>query len=150
MGAAYDRAMTAEEAARRWIAAWAEGWRDHDPSVIAPLYADEAVFVSEPFREPKRGGRGAAEYAEWAFADEERVELWFSEPLTGRDGAAVRYWAIIRDRDGRDSTLAGIASLRFDAHGRVIEQRDYWNLAADTARPPPDEWGPVVAHEQSA
>jgi ketosteroid isomerase-like protein len=142
--------VDAKAAVSRWIDGWASGWREHDSTVIADLYSDEALFVSEPFRQPKRGGPGAAEYAEWAFADEEAVELWFAEPLVAADGAAVRYWAIIRERGGRDSTLAGIAYLRFAPDGRVVEQRDYWHMAADTARPPPDDWGPVAAHERTA
>jgi ketosteroid isomerase-like protein len=141
--------VDAKAAVSRWIDGWARGWREHDSNLIATLYSDEAIFVSEPFREPKRGGAGAAEYAEWAFADEEEVELWFAEPLVGADGAAVRYWAIIRGSDGRDSTLAGISYLRFARDGRVLEQRDHWHMAADTARPPADDWGPVAAHERS-
>lgn len=140
--------MNAETPVSRWISSWASGWRDHDPSLIAPLYTDDALFVSEPFREPKRGGAGAAEYAAWAFADEEQVELWFSEPLVADAGAAVRYWAIIRGRDGTDSTLAGISYLRFDESGLVVEQRDHWNVSPGTARRPPDDWGPVAAHER--
>jgi ketosteroid isomerase-like protein len=140
--------MDAKTAVSRWISGWSRGWRDHDPSVIAPLYADDALFVSEPFREPKRGGAGAAEYAAWAFADEEQVELWFSEPLVADDGAAVRDWAVIRDRAGKDSTLAGISYLRFDGEGRVVEQRDHWNVSLDAAREPPANWGSVAAHER--
>ena len=148
-GSDYDRAIDAETATRRWIDAWARGWSQHDSSVIAPLYHDDAIFVSAPFREPKRGGPGAAEYAEWAFASEEQVEVWFAEPLVASDGAAVRYWAIVRDRDGRDSTLAGISALRFHADGRVVEQRDHWHQETDVARTPPDDWGPVAAHARS-
>jgi hypothetical protein len=29
----------------------------------------------------------------------------------------------------------------------VIDQRDYWNEAEDTATPPPEDWGPIAAHE---
>ena len=141
--------MDAKTAVSGWIAGWSQGWRDHDPTPIAALYADDALFVSEPFREPKHGGAGAAEYAAWAFADEEDVEFWFAEPLVSADGAAVRYWAVIRDRSGKDATLAGISYLRFDTEGLVVEQRDHWNMSADdTAREPPADWGPVAAHER--
>ncbi|HEX2062569.1 MAG TPA: nuclear transport factor 2 family protein [Thermoanaerobaculia bacterium] len=142
--------MDAQRATRRWIDVWAQGWSRHDSSVIVTLYDDDALFVSMPFRGPRRGGRGAAEYAEWAFADEEEVEVWFAEPLVAEDGAAVRYWAIVRDRDGRTSTLGGISDVRFGADGNVVEQRDHWHVEPDVARAPPEDWGPFAAHERSS
>lgn len=140
--------METTEALSAWIDGWARGWRDHDTEPIIALYADDAVFVSAPFREPLRGGAGAAEYAAWAFADEAAVELWFAEPVVGEDRAAVPYWAIIRGHDGRDSTLAGVSAIRFGPDGRVAEQRDYWMIAEDLADRPPEGWGPIVAHER--
>jgi ketosteroid isomerase-like protein len=140
--------MTTSEAVARWVDGWARGWRDHDTGPIAALYADQAVFVSEPFREPKRGGEGAAEYAAWAFADEDEVELWFAEPIVEGARAAVAYWANIRDAQGNTTTLAGVATLWFDDDGRVLQQRDYWNVAEGSALSPPDGWGPFAAHER--
>ena len=109
--------MDANTAVRVWIDGWARGWRDHDTEPISALYADHALFVSAPFRDPLRGGAGAAEYARWAFADEAAVELWFADPVVGDDRAAIPYWAVIRGHGGEDSTLAGIADVRFDPDG---------------------------------
>jgi len=134
----------AELSARRWAETWARGWATHDAASIAALYADDAVFVSEPFRAPAR----PAEYAEWAFADEVRAEVWFAEPLGDRDRASVAWWAISESVDGRATTLAGVSTLWFDAAGLVTRQFDYWNAAEDAAQPPPDGWGPVAAHER--
>jgi ketosteroid isomerase-like protein len=131
-----------------WIDGWARGWRDHDTEPIAALYADDALFVSAPFRDPLRGGAGAAEYARWAFADEAAVELWFAEPVIGDDRAAIPYWAVVRGHGGESSTLAGIADVRFAADGRVVAQRDYWTVEANVAHEPPDGWGPIAAHER--
>ena len=133
--------MTAvDEAVARWIDTWTRGWRDHDAELIAALYADDALFVSGPFREPARPG----DYVRWAFADEDEVELWFGEPLVGADGAAVQYWAVIRS-GGHEETLAGVSLVRFGATGVVVEQRDYWSTQPG-AKPPPPGWGPVVTH----
>jgi SnoaL-like domain len=140
--------MDVNKAVSVWIESWARGWRDHDTAPIAALYADDAVFVSAPFREPLRGGAGAAEYARWAFADEAAVELWFAEPVVGAERAAVPYWAVIRGHGGAESTLAGISDVRFDPDGRVVEQRDYWTVGEDLAHEPPDGWGPIAAHER--
>jgi ketosteroid isomerase-like protein len=131
--------VDAEAAARRWADEWAKGWREHDADRIAALYADEAVFRSQPFREPHRGTTGAREYALWAFADEESVECSFGEPVAAGDRAAVEYWAVVRS-SGSEETIAGIAVLRFDADGRVAEQRDYWAMQGGRIEPG-EGWG---------
>jgi len=130
------------EAVARWIDAWARGWATHDVELIASVYADDAIQVSAFFREPQK----PAEYAAWAFSDEESAEVWFAEPLIDGDRAAVSWWAISRGADGRDTTLAGVSMLWFGPDGLVVRQRDYWNSAEDTALVPPDDWGPVAAH----
>jgi hypothetical protein len=134
------------QAVERWIDGWARGWATHDVGLIASLYADDAVHVSAFFRDPQP----TADYAAWAFSDEERAEVWFAEPVVEGERAAVAWWAISHGTDGRDTTLAGVSMLRFGRDGRVVDQRDYWNAAEDTATPPPDDWGPLAAHEPSA
>jgi hypothetical protein len=128
--------------AERWIDAWCRAWTEHDPEVLAPVYAPGRVQRSEPFRdraEPRA-------YAAWAFADEEEAEVWFATPaLETVDGATCEWWAISRDRSGGFVTLAGVSVLRFDADGRVVEQRDYWS-SRDGGHAPPDGWGPVFRH----
>ena len=140
-----NRTADAGEAVRRWIDGWARGWATHDVELIASLDAETSVHVSAFFREPQR----TADYAVWAFSDEERAEVWFAEPVVEGDRAAVAWWAISRGVDGRDTTLAGVSTLWFGMDGLVVQQRDYWNSAEDTAAAPPDDWGPLAAHEQS-
>jgi ketosteroid isomerase-like protein len=125
--------MDAEAAARAWIEGWSHAWPAGDADLLEPVYAERAVFRSHPFREPQ----APADYARWAFADEDEqlVDLAFGEPVTGGAGAAVEYWAVLRRRDGTETTLAGVAVIRFGDDGRVVEQRDYWDLA-DGRRPP--------------
>ena len=131
--------MDAEAAARRWVEGWSEGWAAADPDRIAVFYAEDAVFVSRPFREPHLGRAGVREYARWAFADEETLDFAFGEPRVGRDGAAVEYWALLRS-EGRERTLAGVAVIRFGEDGSVAEQRDYWSIE-DGRRERPPGWG---------
>ena len=132
-----------EEPVKRWIDGWARGWARHDVELIESLYADDAVHVSAFFRDPQPTG----EYSAWAFSDEERADVWFSEPVIEGNRAAVAWWAISRGTDGRDTTLAGASLILFGDDGLVIDQRDYWNEAQDTAMPPPEDWGPIAAHE---
>jgi len=118
---------------------WAQGWREHDADSIAELYAEDASFRSQPFREPHAGSAGVRNYALWAFADEESVECWFGEPVGAGSRAAVEYWAVV-ESEGREETIAGIAVLRFADDGRVSEQRDYWAMQ-EGRREPPHGWG---------
>jgi ketosteroid isomerase-like protein len=124
--------MDAEAAAQAWIERWSRAWPAGDADLLESLYAENVVFRSHPFRDPQ----APADYARWAFADEDErlVELRFGEPVAGGSGAAVEYWAVLRRRDGTDTTLAGVAVIRFGHDGRVVEQRDYWDLA-DGRRP---------------
>jgi hypothetical protein len=130
-----------EAAARAWADGWARAWRAKDPDAVAVLYADDCVFRSYPFRDAHLGRAGARDYASWAFAEEEGVPelVRFGEPIAGADGAAVEYWAVLRER-GEPVTIAGIAVLRFDDEGLVRDQHDYWALEPG-AREPWDGWG---------
>ena len=40
-----------EAAARRWVEGWSRSWPAADADAVAELYADDAVFRSQPFRD---------------------------------------------------------------------------------------------------
>jgi uncharacterized protein (TIGR02246 family) len=119
--------MDPEAAARRWAETWERGWAEHDVDAIAALYADGAVFLTSPFREPRFGAEGVREYVEWAFADEASADVRFGSPVVAGNRATVEWWVVSRSSVGEDSTLAGISLLRFDPNGLVSEQYDYWH-----------------------
>jgi hypothetical protein len=110
-----------EQAVRRWIDSWLNGWRALDPEPIVALYADDCFFLSHPLREhePPR------DFVVRAFGEEELSEPWFGEPIVDGERAAVEWRAYVRE-DGRDVTLAGTSLLRFREDGQCVEQRDAW------------------------
>jgi ketosteroid isomerase-like protein len=110
-----------------------------DADGVAALYAEGAVFVSHPFREPHRGNAGARAYAEWAFSEERAVEIRFGKPFIAGERAVVEYWAIL-EADGKESTLAGVALIEFAEDGKVRRQRDYWAMEEGRRNLPPG-WG---------
>jgi hypothetical protein len=124
-----------EAAARAWIDGWSSAWPRGDASAVAALYAEDAAFRSEPFRELQH----PRDYAEWAFAEQDEAECWFGEPVIDGDRATIEYWGIVRFQ-GKDETIAGIAVIRFGPDGLVTEQRDYWN-SHEGRREPPGGWG---------
>lgn len=128
--------MDTEAAARRWAEVWEHAWPAADEAVIAALYADDAVFLSHPFREHQ----ALADYVEWAFADQARAECRFGVPVVDDDRAAVDWWAVVTGRDGTVETLAGTSLLRFRADGLVAEQRDAWASAPGRVEVP--LWAP--------
>ena len=114
--------VDAEAAAGLWADVWSRAWPVGDTDAVAALYAEDAVFLSHPFRDPQ----GPDEYAAWAFSDQIRAECRFGTPLVSGDRAAVDWWAVITARDGSEETVAGTSLLRFGADGLVVEQRDAW------------------------
>ena len=114
--------MTAEEAAARWARVWADAWPAGDVEAIAALYAPGAVFYSHPFRSPQ-SPRG---YVQAVFEEQTEAECRFGRPLVAGDRAAVDWWGVITSTDGSVESIAGTSLLRFDADGRVVEQRDVW------------------------
>ena len=112
--------MTTRDAARRWAEVWQRGWREHDAEAIRALYAPDAFWSQHPFREPE------PDYLARVFDEEESAECEFGEPLVDGDRAVVEWSACTRLRDGGTEELAGVSLLRFDADGRVVEQRDVW------------------------
>ena len=119
--------MDADSAARAWVDGWARAWPAHDADAIVALYAEDAFYLSHPFREPHLGKTGVRDYVLSAFAEEDEVACWFGRPVVSGDRAAVEYRAFITYR-GREQTLAGTTLLRFAPDGRVAEHRDYWAM----------------------
>lgn len=131
--------MDVTEAAGRWAATWQRAWEALELEAIVALYAPDAVFSSQPFREIYHGRDGVREYVSGAFADESAVRAWFGEPVVDDVRTAVEWWAALHEA-GEEVTLAGTSVLRFDTDGLVTEQRDTWNMTAGR-REPPEGWG---------
>ena len=120
--------MDLVDAASKWVDAWSEGWRNHDPDTIANRYAADAVFSSHPFREPRSGKQGAKDYAREVFAQETSADFTFGEPIVAGERAAVEYQATIGATDGKHYRLAGVTLLTFGDDGLATEHRDYWAI----------------------
>ena len=123
-------------AAERWAEAFRAAWLAGDGESAAALYAEDCVFRSHPFRELE----DARAYMRSAVPEAEAPEVWFAKPVEGEDAAAVEYWALLVEPDGKESTIAGFHRMRFGADGLIVDARDYWHLEPGHRRPPA-EWG---------
>jgi hypothetical protein len=128
--------VDAEAAALAWIDAWNRAWRTKDPTALDPVYAEEVVFRSHPFRNPQ----APIDYARDVFADEgDELDLWWSSPVAAASRAAVEWWAVLTE-NGELVTLAGTSILEFGRDERVIDQHDYWTTTPGRFEPWPG-WG---------
>jgi ketosteroid isomerase-like protein len=118
--------MDVDAAARRWVEVWSSAWPARDADAVEALYADDAVYRALAFREPDLGLAGVRRYLGENFAAESELDCWFGEPVAAGDRAAVEWWGTWVEQ-GECLTLAGATLLRFDADGKVVEHRDYWN-----------------------
>jgi ketosteroid isomerase-like protein len=122
------------EAARTWAQTWERAWPAKDVAAIAKLYAGDATYRAEPFRQPDRGAGGVRDYLRRNFAVEQDVECRFGDPLAADGEAAVQWWASWLE-DGEPLTIAGVTILRFDHSGLVVDHRDYWNSVTRREQP---------------
>ena len=131
--------METTEAAARWARIWHDAWQARDTEAVVMLYAPDAQFSTEAFRDPYHGQDGVRRYVAQAFSEERDPRVWVGEPIVMGDRAAIEWWAAVVENDV-EITLAGVSVLRFDAEGLVTEQRDSWNQA-DGLHEPPSGWG---------
>jgi hypothetical protein len=130
--------MDVEAAARRWADVWSLAWPAKEVEAIAALYSPEALYRALAFREPDRGLDGVRRYLRENFAVEDGIECRFGAPIVQGDRAAVEWWASWLENE-QELTLAGATVLRFDADGRIVDHRDYWN-DVDRREPPYEGW----------
>jgi ketosteroid isomerase-like protein len=130
--------MDVEPLARAWAETWSRRWPERDADAIAALYAENALYRALAFREPDRGLAGVRRYLGDNFAVEREIECWFGEPIAAGDRAAVEWWGTWIE-NGERLTLAGTTVLRFNADGKVVDHRDYWNEVS-RREPPYEGW----------
>lgn len=131
--------METTEAAARWARIWHDAWQARDTEAVVMLYAPDARFSSEAFRDHYHGQDGVRRYVAQAFSEERDPRVWVGEPIVMGDRAAIEWWAAVVENDVA-ITLAGCSVLRFDAAGLVIEHWDSWNQGEGLREPPPG-WG---------
>ena len=69
--------MDAAAAAEEWVRAWERAWPTGDVEAVSPIYAEDAVFYSHPFRERQ----APRDYVAWAFAEQASAVCRFGEPI---------------------------------------------------------------------
>jgi hypothetical protein len=68
---------------------WEHSWPKADAESILALYAADATYLSQAFREPQL----PEEYVRWAFEQQAEAECRFGDPVAVDGRAAVDWWA---------------------------------------------------------
>jgi ketosteroid isomerase-like protein len=134
-----DPGGRAGEHARRWAEGYERAWRAADPEAAAALYAPDATYRSQPFRDPHRGRGGVLAYTRDAYATEAEQDTHFGTPVVDGASAAVEWWTTLLE-EGQPATLIGTSLLTFTPDGLVATGRDYW-FQEPGAHPPFEGWG---------
>lgn len=122
----------------KWLDLFGQAWRDRNPQGAAELFTVDAVYRSDPFRQPLVGRTAIADYWARATGSQSAIQVRFGDPLVQGDRVAVEWWSTVM-KDGASTTDAGGLFLTFEAE-RCAELREYWNLAEEAVGIP-EGWG---------
>ncbi|OWQ92874.1 nuclear transport factor 2 family protein [Sphingopyxis witflariensis] len=116
----------------RTVERYVEAFDKNDAAMAADLYATDAT-VEDPIGTPIHRGRDAI-HAFYAASMQANAKLRLDGPVrTGGDYAAFAFTVLVDF--GGPKEIEVIDTFKFDAEGKVMEMRAYWNPAnmRDTA-----------------
>lgn len=116
----------------RTVERYVEAFDKNDAAMAVDLYATDAT-VEDPIGTPIHRGRDAI-HAFYAASMQANAKLRLDGPVrTGGDYAAFAFTVLVDF--GGPKEIEVIDTFKFDAEGKVIEMRAYWNPAnmRDTA-----------------
>ena len=117
--------------------AYLDAWNSHDPAAVARHMADDAIYEDVALGRVLHGPSEIAAFVEEATRASsdfrfEEVSLF----TAGNDYANEWIMTGTNDREvqgvpatGRSFRVRGASVGRLDASGRIVENRDYYNLA---------------------
>lgn len=123
-----------------WIERYGRAWEEADADAVVELFAEDASYRSNIFRDPHVGRPAIRAYWQRATGTQADVRVRFGRPFVDGDRVAVEWWTTMRDADEGDVTLPGCLLLRFSANGLCSDLREYWQLERGRLEPPPG-WG---------
>ena len=122
-----------------WIRTYNDAWSSHDPESVAGFMSDDAVYTDVALGERLEGKLAVRDYVaglETGFSSDYRIE-WGQSVAT--DEAFATEWTMSGTHDRGDEArglpatgqrfqVSGV-SIGRRSEGKVIEERNYWNLA---------------------
>ena len=109
-----------------WMDAYRDAWISNDPSEVAALFTEDAIYAIEPFAEPWRGREEIVR--RWTAGISQQVAL--THEVLAIDGeVAVVHWHVFTQNAGDPvrTEYDGILALRFAPDGRCREHREWFS-----------------------
>lgn len=120
------------ESFRAWLGRYFEAWASNDPSEVASLFSEDAVYWYGPFGEPARGRERIVE--NWvAGGVPTGLSLDHDALALDRDRGIAHWSASFPSEDGGSVELDGILVCDFDAEGRCTLHREWYEHREVTA-----------------
>jgi uncharacterized protein (TIGR02246 family) len=115
--------MNGTDAVTHWIQRYRAAWESNDPSEIGGLFADDAVYFTEPFAQPWRGR--AQIVAGWLEHRDNEGETTFDwHPLSVTEDVAI-----IQGETGYpDRRYSNLWVIRLDNTGQCRQFTEWWML----------------------
>ena len=112
---------------QRWLDAYVDAWRTYDAAAIGALFAADARYAYQPYREPTIGREAIV--ADWLEAPDP-AGSWQAhyEPyaVDGERAVAVGTSRYLNDDGSQRTLFYNVWLLRFDGEGRCAEFVEYW------------------------
>jgi steroid delta-isomerase-like uncharacterized protein len=121
-----------------WLRGYLDAWSSHDGGRVAEFMADDVVHEDVALEQVHRGRDAVKAFV----AEGDAASSNFKIELVSSHLAPDRYafdWLMSGTNDGegaglpatgKEYSIRGVSYGRLDATAKVVENRDYWNLAA--------------------
>lgn len=114
-------AMTELDRISTWVDGYVRAWNSNTPADIGALFAEDATYYTEPYRDPWRGRGAIVEH--WLQHQDAPGETTFTwHPIVVGDNLAI----IQGTTTYPDRTFSNLWVIRLDADGRCREFTEWW------------------------
>jgi ketosteroid isomerase-like protein len=126
--------MTREQV-QVWLDAYVAAWRSNDAATIGELFAEDATYRYQPYRDPVVGREAIV--ADW-LEEPDEAGSWEAhyEPyaVDGDRAVAVGESRYLKADGSLETLFYNVWLLRFDGDGRCTEFVEYWRELPEEMR----------------
>ena len=111
-----------------WLTAYFDAWRSNNPSQVAALFAESAIYEYGPFRQPALGREQIVK--NWVSNSNNPPDLQTSASVIAVDGqTGVAHWCASFPIPGQSSVLLeldGVLIAEFNQAGECVHHREWY------------------------